>query len=213
MFIIADLQDISRYGMHQILSTQMGTQEQITDVSNKRQLAAAIETDPKAVVILDYSLFDLSNVEELIIYRERFPQVRWVLFSDSLSEPFVRRIGVEDAFSIVLKDCSVNEILAAVRCAVEGSRFYCHQITNMLLSNRHQPTEDDNLLTQTEKEVLKLMALGKSTKEIAAVRVSSIHTIITHRKNIFRKIEVNNVYEATKYALRAGLIDQAEYYI
>ena len=52
-----------------------------------------------------------------------------------------------------------------------------------------------------------------SVKEIAAERTSSVHTIITHKKNIFRKLEVNNVYEATKYALRAGLVELVEYYI
>jgi DNA-binding CsgD family transcriptional regulator len=57
------------------------------------------------------------------------------------------------------------------------------------------------------------MALGKTTKEIASKRHVSVHTIMTHRKNIFRKIEVNNVHEATKYAMRAGIVDMAEYYI
>jgi DNA-binding NarL/FixJ family response regulator len=71
----------------------------------------------------------------------------------------------------------------------------------------------DIILTTTEKEILHLLALGKTTKEIAADRFSSSHTITTHRKNIFRKLQVNSVYEATKYALRAGIIDSAEYYI
>jgi len=70
-----------------------------------------------------------------------------------------------------------------------------------------------NLLTATEQEILKEMALGKTTKEIASKRHVSVHTIMTHRKNIFRKIEVNNVHEATKYAMRAGIVDMAEYYI
>ena len=69
------------------------------------------------------------------------------------------------------------------------------------------------LLTQSEREILRLIALGKSAKEIASERFSSIHTITTHRKNIFRKLEVNSIYEATRYALRAGIIDAAEYYI
>ena len=55
--------------------------------------------------------------------------------------------------------------------------------------------------------------LGMTTKEIAEKRFSSFHTVNTHRKNIFRKLNVNNVHEATKYALRAGLVDTAEYYI
>jgi len=58
-----------------------------------------------------------------------------------------------------------------------------------------------------------LIARGLSVKEIAAERISSTHTIITHKKNIFRKLGVNNVYEATKYALRAGLVEMVEYYI
>ena len=73
--------------------------------------------------------------------------------------------------------------------------------------------ELDDPLTATEREVLRLIALGKSVKEVAAERNSSIHTITTHKKNIFRKINVNTVYEATKYALRAGLVEMVEYYI
>lgn len=61
-----------------------------------------------------------------------------------------------------------------------------------------------NLLTQTEKNILKEIALGKTTKEIAAEKNLSFHTINSHRKNIFRKLGVNNVHEATKYAMRAG---------
>ena len=68
-------------------------------------------------------------------------------------------------------------------------------------------------LTKTEQEILKDIALGMTTKEIAAKRFFSFHTVNTHRKNIFRKLGVNNVHEATKYALRAGLVDAAEYYI
>ena len=72
---------------------------------------------------------------------------------------------------------------------------------------------EDHLLTQTEKNILKEIALGKTTKEIAAEKNLSFHTINSHRKNIFRKLGVNNVHEATKYAMRAGIVDLAEYYI
>ena len=68
-------------------------------------------------------------------------------------------------------------------------------------------------LTKTETEILRDIALGMTTKEIAEKRFSSFHTVNTHRKNIFRKIEVNNVHEATKYAIKSGLVDTADYYI
>ena len=81
---------------------------------------------------------------------------------------------------------------------------------------QHKEDKKDKLvspLTVTEREILKLMALGKTTKEIAAERFLSVYTVMTHRKNIFRKLEVNNVHEATKDALRAGIVDVVEYYI
>ena len=68
-------------------------------------------------------------------------------------------------------------------------------------------------LTATETDILREIARGKTTKEIAIERCSSFHTVNTHRKNIFRKLDVNTAYEATRYALRAGLIDAADYYI
>mgnify|MGYP002622552302 CR=1 FL=1 len=68
-------------------------------------------------------------------------------------------------------------------------------------------------LTKTELQILKEIALGKTTKEIALEKFVSFHTVNTHRKNIFRKLGVNNVHDAVKYALRAGIVDLMEYYI
>lgn len=85
-------------------------------------------------------------------------------------------------------------------------------MTEMLLTPT-QTTQEENRLTPTETEILRDIALGLTTREIAEKRYSSFHTVNTHRKNIFRKIGVNNVHEATRYALRAGLVDSAEYYI
>lgn len=101
-----------------------------------------------------------------------------------------------------------------MQSALRSERFICQQIHH-LLSNKNliREPKEHPVLTSTEKEILKAIALGKTTKEIASERFSSIHTITTHRKNIFRKLEVNNVHEATKYALRAGIVDTTEYYI
>ena len=95
---------------------------------------------------------------------------------------------------------------------MSGNRFICQRMTEVLLAPSHDKEEKVNL-TKTETEILKDIALGMTTKEIAEKRFSSFHTVNTHRKNIFRKLGVNNVHEATKYALRAGLVDSAEYYI
>jgi len=69
------------------------------------------------------------------------------------------------------------------------------------------------VLTATEMEIVKAIAKGKTTKEIAEERISSIHTITTHRKNIFRKLGVNTAHEVIKYAIRKGWVDPTEFYI
>jgi len=115
----------------------------------------------------------------------------------------------------LMKDSTKEEIGTAIKEAYRGFRYICSHVSNLLLDNNKnvQSINARQVLTITEQEILKEMALGKTTKEIASHRNVSAHTIMTHRKNIFRKIEVNNVHEATKYAMRAGIVDLAEYYI
>ncbi len=201
------------------------------DVADKRELLQALTKHNECLVIFDYTLFDMNGVEEFLIIEKRFPDVRWLLFSDELSEQFIRRLGVEKNVGMILKESSGEEIRSALKCMTNstllalpisinkrvmcmalGERFLCHQITELLISNSGRP-EHHSVLTATETDILKLIARGKSVKEIAAERISSVHTIVTHKKNIFRKLGVNNVYEATRYALRAGLVELVEYYI
>ena len=129
---------------------------------------------------------------------------------------FVKNIYLNaENFSIVYKDCSTEELLMAMRGLQKGQRYISNTVSkNLLESAFRQQTGDSNTkLTVTEKEILKDIASGKTTKEISDQRHVSTHTIVSHRKNIFRKIGVNNVHEATKYAVKAGLIDLADYFI
>jgi len=210
-FILADNQDITRAGLRGFISDLFGKCE-LVDVRNKKELISALMGVDESVVILDYTLFDLNGVDELLIIEKRFRQSNWLLFCNELSEEIIRRLSAEIKISMVLKESSGEEISSALKCTAAGERFLCHEITNLLLVNHKEP-EFNPALTPTEIDILRLIAHGKSVKEIAAERVSSIHTVITHKKNIFRKLGVNSVYEATKYTLRAGLVEMMEYYI
>ena len=107
----------------------------------------------------------------------------------------------------------MQEIRECVLYACRSRRFICQRMAETLLAPAPTISHEDARLTPTELQILKDIALGLTTREIADKRISSFHTVNTHRKNIFRKLGVNNVHEATKYALRAGLVDSAEYYI
>lgn len=211
--VIADNQDITKAGIL-YLTDKMREVGLVTEAADKKELLRLLVRYPDAVVLLDYTLFDLNSADELIILQERFKRISWILFSEELSEDFIRRIIFSsETFSIVLKDSFLEEIRTAIFSAFRSQRFICNRINNLLSDRKAGQQKEHPVLTSTETEILKSIALGKTTKEIAAERFSSIHTITTHRKNIFRKLEVNNLHEATRYALRAGIIDSAEYYI
>ena len=210
--LIADKQDITRAGLMYIID-QFHTDVSYKYIEDKTELILALKEYENAIVIMDYTLFDVNDSEELLILSQRFQHVDWLLFSEDLTAAFARGILVGCAnIGILLKESPLPEIREAINFAISGKRYVCQRMTELLLTPEAN-VEEHIKLTKTETEVLKDIAIGMTTKEIAEKRYSSFHTINTHRKSIFRKLGVNNAHEATKYALRAGLVDSAEYYI
>lgn len=214
-FLLADNQDITRLGLHMLIKDIAKQTESIeaTDIHTRSELIAQLKEHEDAVVVLDYTQFDLYSVEELLNISHRFPAARWILFSNELSEGFIRRLSFEQNMSMILKDANTQELTLTLRYNMKGERYLSQNIMSFLITESSHKNEVREKLTASEIEILKLVAQGKSVKEIAAERSSSTHTITTHKKNIFRKLNVNTVYEATKYALSSGLVDMAEYYI
>ena len=164
-------------------------------------------------MLLDYTLFDFTDEDQLLIIAERFSLSEWILISDELTPQFIRRVVYSShQFSVVFKDGTMSEIREALQTVERHTRFLSQRVLETIITQQ-QEDETPSILTTTEMEIVKAIAQGKTTKEIAAERFSSIHTVTTHRKNIFRKLGINTAHEAVKYALRAGLIDPSEFYI
>jgi DNA-binding NarL/FixJ family response regulator len=207
---LADNQDLSKAGIRYFLN-ETGFKGIQHEARNKKELIQLLTDHMDATVVLDYTNFDFNNVEDLLVVAARFGEVNWILLSDELSLPFMKRIIVENTFSILPKNSISEEIKKALYLARIRERYICPTIPKIGCDLREMKEQES--LTSSEIEILKLIATGKSVKEIAEERFSSVHTIATHKKNIFRKLEVNNVHEATRYALRSGLIDTMDYYI
>jgi DNA-binding NarL/FixJ family response regulator len=138
----------------------------------------------------------------------------WLLFSDELGEVFLRRILLSgQEISVSMKHDKEEEILKALQCVSTGEVYLCETAKSALEGGVPPIADAKDVLTASEKRILREIALGKMTKEIAYEKNLSFHTVNTHRKNIFRKLEINSVHEAVKYALQAGLVDLMEYYI
>ncbi|HET7733507.1 MAG TPA: response regulator transcription factor, partial [Paludibacter sp.] len=107
-------------------------------------------------------------------------------------------------------------IATAILTTVSGKKYYCSEALQIIMDGHNRKKENSlkrNLLTSTELELVQLFTQGKTAKEIAEMRCLSHHTINTHRKNIFRKLNLNNIQELIKFALKNGLVDLTEYYI
>ena len=184
-FILTDNQDITRAGMHGYISF-IFSNAIITVAHDKKQLVAYLSESSDSIVVLDYTLFDINGIDEFLIIARRFPSVHWILFSNELSDSFIRRISAECNISMILKETSADEIHCALLCACHGERFICHQIANMLIQTPER-RELSNNLTPTETDIL--IAKGMTVKEIASERISSIHTIVTHKKTYSGNLE------------------------
>ena len=185
----------------------------IRRVTDKAGLVQLLKENENSVVILDYTLFDFTDENQLLIVSERFSLTTWILLSDELTQGFLRTIVYSShAFSVVFKDCSIKEIKDALQYASRKERYVSQRAMELILA-RQQEKEIPDVLTGTEMEIVKAIAQGKTTKEIANERFLSIHTVTTHRKNIFRKLKVNTAHEMIKYALRAGWVNASEFYI
>ncbi len=210
-YIIADNQELTRAGLKAIIPSKLPGDISIAD--DKTELILQLKEHPESIVFLDYTLFDFNDANNLMIAADRFTKSQWILISEDLTPDFIGQIYYSSHnVSILFKDAPINDITNALHSAQEGNRFISQRAVELLLNQRQKDDVETNL-TQTEVEILKAIAQGKTTKEIAYERFSSIHTVNTHRKNIFRKIGVNSAHEAIKYAFRSGLVDTSEFYI
>lgn len=212
--LLLDNQYITQIGIKTLISSYKDTE--LIILEKKKELIEKLIIYEDSYIILDYTLSDFDTIDELLIINQRFPKTNWLLFSTELSLDFLKQIYFKTTnFSIVYKDSKENEIKEALEEFISSKRYVCNAVSITLLNTfQKQDNERERVhLTVTEKEILIDIASGKSTKEIALSRFISVHTVVTHRKNIFRKIDVNNVYEATKYAVKAGLINLTDYFI
>ena len=211
-YILADNHELTRFALESLLKRD--EENVVYKASDKAGLVELLKEHESAVVILDYTMFDFADEDQLLIVAERFSLSEWILISEELTSRFLRRVVyASHQFSIVFKDGPLQEVREALDAVSRHQRYISQRALEVIISQQQEEEEQPSVLTATETEIVKAIAQGKTTKEIANERFSSVHTITTHRKNIFRKLGINTAHEVVKYALRAGLVDSSEFYI
>lgn len=167
------------------------------------------------LLITDIATMDYDGLSDLKLIREDFPQIRILVLTNMIGKIEFLTLTKFGIKSIVYKNVDREEITSAIQATLKGKKYYSEEIIDMYLDineNKHSEEEPKNL-TASEIEIVRLIANGLTTKEIADKKNISIHTVSTHRKNIFRKMEVSNSSELIMHAIKAGWIDNIEYYI
>lgn len=186
--------------------------EVVAEASDGRQAINLIREHSPDVVVMDMAMPGMDGLEATKrIIKER-PQTKILVLSQHDNERYVLPILQAGALGYVLKRSFASELVTAIRTVYQGECFVPPAIAKMLLTNyRQRPEtqaeEGDDILTEREKEVLKLVAQGHSSPEIAALLNLSKKTVMSHRANIMTKLNIHNRSNLIKYALSHGLIE------
>jgi two-component system response regulator NreC len=167
----------------------------------------AAKTQPD-VVVMDVSMPELNGIEATRRIAEASPRTRVLALSMHRDSVYVREILRAGARGYLLKDASEQDLVAAVRAVARGEGYLSPAVSDAVLNDyRKHVTDPIDLLTSREREVLQLIAEGKTNKEIANTLNLSVYTVEAHRGRIMEKLNLHSTGELVRFALRSGLID------
>ncbi len=207
--VLADTQFLTNEALHSLLSPLYQT---FYTVSTKAGLQQYLQKETISLIITDYTLFDFDSISDLEDIRKNHPEIGIVILTNVITNVKIKELNDVGIRNIVLKTDDREELFHVIDAALKGKKYYSGDVLDILLK-KDGPYEDASLLTTSEIEIIRMIAAGLSTKEIATKKHISFHTVMTHRKNIFRKLGVSSSPELLMYAIKAGLIDNIEYHI
>ena len=205
--LLADDHAVVRQGFKMILDAQ-ADMEIVGEAANGRQAVDLAEQLRPDVVVMDVSMPELNGIEATRRLASSAPRARVVALSMHKDSVYVREILRAGARGYLLKDSGAADLVAAIRAVASGESYLSPAVSNAVLDDyRRHATNPIDLLTSREREVLQMLAEGKTNKEIAVVLNLSVYTVDAHRGRIMEKLNLHSINELVRFALRSGLID------
>ena len=205
--LLADDHPVVRRGFQMILAEQ-SDMEIVGEAGNGREaleLAAKLKPD---VVVMDVAMPELNGIEATRRMAENAPHARVLALSMHKDSVYVRETLRAGARGYLLKDSVAADLVSAVRAVAAGEGYLSPAVSDAVLDDyRRHVTNPIDLLTRREREVLQMLAEGKTNKEIAGVLNLSVYTVDAHRGRIMEKLNVHSINELVRFAVRNGLID------
>ncbi|MFL6351823.1 MAG: response regulator [Bryobacteraceae bacterium] len=205
--LLADDHRMVRQGFKLILQSQEDM-EVVGETGNGREaveLASSLRPD---VVVMDVSMPELNGIEATRRIRNTTPLVRVLALSVHRDGVYVREIVRAGAEGYLLKESADTQLLEAVRAVADGNSYVSSEVAGALLKDyRKHATNPLDILSSREREVLQLIAEGKTNKDIATALNLSIYTVDGHRTRIMEKLSLHSVGELVRVAVRNGLVE------
>jgi DNA-binding NarL/FixJ family response regulator len=207
--LLVDNHAIIREGLRSLLEKQ-SEMEVIADTDDGRKAIELVRELSPDIVIMDISMPGLNGIEATRQITAEFPDVKVIALSIHSKRRFVADMLSAGATGYILKECLFDELVQAIKAVAAGGRYLSPRITDVVVSDyvkRLSATTESpfEALNTREREVLQLVAEGKSTKQIALDLHVSTKTIEANRRQIMEKLNIHSVAELTKYAVREGL--------
>jgi DNA-binding NarL/FixJ family response regulator len=207
--LLVDDHAIIREGLRSLLEKQP-EMEVVADTDDGRKAFDLVRELLPDIIIMDITMRGLNGIEATRQIIDEFPTVKVIALSIHSKRRYVTDMLSAGASGYILKECLFDELVQAIKAVVAGGRYLSPKITDIVVSDyvKHLSATADSpfeALKTREREVLQLVAEGKSTKQIALELHVSTKTIEANRRQIMEKLQIHSIAELTKYAVREGL--------
>ena len=209
--LLADDHTVMRNGLRLLLERQPHLRV-VGEAADGRQAVALSESANPDVVVMDIGMPNLNGIEATRQIVSHRPRTAIAIISMHSDESYVIRALKAGARAYLLKDSAEADLLAAVRALTEGKSFFSPAISKILVEDYMRQLESRGaedtyeLLTNREREILQLLAEGRTNKDVANMLNLSLYTVETHRTHILQKLNLHSVPELILYAVRKGII-------
>jgi DNA-binding NarL/FixJ family response regulator len=207
--ILADDHKILRDGLRSLLESKLGM-EVVAEAGDGRTAILLIKKHNPQIAIMDITMPDINGIEATRQICEESPGTKVIALSMHSDKRFVAQMLAAGAMGYLLKDCAFEELERAIKTVLANNTYVSPGIAGVLVKDYVDRLDSNNLsgsgeLTPQERKVLKAIAEGKNTKEVAFLLDISVKTVETHRQHLMEKLNLHTTAQLTKYAIREGL--------
>jgi DNA-binding NarL/FixJ family response regulator len=208
--VIADDHEVARKGIRALLETHAGW-EVCGEAADGREAVSCVNQLKPEVVLLDIGMPGLNGLDATRQILAALPETRILILTMHDSDQVVREVLAAGARGFLLKSDAGRDLMAAVEALQNRRTFFTTKVAQLVLEGYLHPESDmmrssREILTPREREVIQLLAEGKTTKEVATTLNLSVKTAETHRTNLMRKLDLHSIADLTLYAVRNGIV-------